>query len=134
MLSRLRVSIYLRALAPGPVQSGIKPCVRPLLMRNSTGPMYEPLGEKTHRHASLLHGQCQAPLVQLNLVLRQSDTMIKIGPYLIDTDDDALAIEVAQELNRRAEKKALPHRGYVAVSDRRVQYELAEPPVQSRTV
>ncbi len=60
--------------------------------------------------------------------------MIEIGPYILHTKDKALAAEAAVELNRRAEVKALPHRGYVVVRNERVGYELRYAPEQSRTL
>jgi hypothetical protein len=60
--------------------------------------------------------------------------MIEIGPYILYTTDKALAAEAAVELNRRAELKAVPHRGYVVVRNQRITYELRYAPEQSRTL
>jgi hypothetical protein len=60
--------------------------------------------------------------------------VIEIGPYILHTRDKALAAEAAVELNRRAEKKAIPHKGYVVVRDERITYELRYAPEQSRAL
>lgn len=60
--------------------------------------------------------------------------MIEIGPYILYTTDKALAAEAAVELNKRAELKAVPHKGYVVVRNQRITYELRYAPEQSRAL
>ena len=61
-------------------------------------------------------------------------SMIKIGPYLLHTTDKALAAEAAVALNKRAEKKALRHKGYIVIRGEKITYELGDAPEQSRLV